>query len=93
MPDEARAEIIRRLRAVDESLGCLYNLVEAGTPCGQVLRQLCTVQTELQLIKFQMLKCQVNKSKSILLFDPAADNRLAELHRLFDLYNTLIQST
>ncbi len=93
MPDEARTEIIRRLRAVGESLGCLQALIRDDAPCGQVLRQLCTVQTELQALKIRMLHCQVNASKSIIQFNPSADNRLAELHRLFDLYNTLIQST
>ena len=93
MPDKARADIIRRLRAVDESLGCLYGLIEAGAPCGQVLRQLCAIQAELQALKIRMLNCQVSASKSIIQFNPSADNRLAELQRLFDLYNTLIQST
>jgi len=93
MPSEEQAEIIHRLHVVEEGLCCLHALVEAGTPCKQVFRQLCAIQAELQALEIQILNCQINTSKSIIRFDPSADNRLAELHRLFDLYNTLIQST
>jgi DNA-binding FrmR family transcriptional regulator len=93
MPDEERAEIIRRLRAVKENLGSLHALVETGAPCGQILHQLYAVQTELQTSKIRMLNCQINASQGIIQFNPSVNDRLAELHQLLDLYNTLIQST
>lgn len=93
MPDEAHSDIIRRLRAVGESLVCIQTQVEVGVPCGQVLQQLFAAQAELQALKIQLLDCQINASKRILQFDPSPGNRLAEFHRLFDLYTTLIQST
>lgn len=93
MSDEERARIIRRLRAVGESLGCIQAQVEAGAPCGQVLNQLGAVQAEMQALKTRMLECQIRSSKRIIQFHPSVDHRLAELHRLIDLYNTLIQST
>ncbi len=93
MSDDARSDIIRRLRVVGESLLYLQALVEAGAPCGQILCQLSTVQTELQATKVQLLKCQIDTSKSIIQFNLSADNRMTELHHLFDLYNMLIQST
>jgi DNA-binding FrmR family transcriptional regulator len=92
MPDEERAEINRRLREVKESLSSLHAMVEAGAPRGQILRQIYAVQAEMQSIKIQMLICQVNACKSVIQFSPSVDNRLTELHRLFDLYNTMIQS-
>lgn len=93
MQGDEQAEVIRRMHAVGESLFSIHAMVEAGVPCGQVLRQLGAVQAELQALKIGMLNCQVNASKSIIQTNPSADNRLAELHRLFDLYITLIQST
>jgi DNA-binding FrmR family transcriptional regulator len=93
MQGEERAEMIQRLRVVGESLCSIHALLQAGAPCGQVLHQLCTVQAELQALKIRMLNCQINASKNIIQFNPSANDRLAELHRLFDLYNTLIQST
>ena len=93
MLDEERAEIDRRLDVVKERIGSLHALVEAGAPCGQILRQLCAIQGELQSIKIRMLTCQVNACKSVIQYSPSVNNRLTELHRLFDLYNTLIQST
>jgi DNA-binding FrmR family transcriptional regulator len=92
MSGEERAEFTRCLCAVGEHLGFLQALIEAGAPCGQVLRQLCAVRFELRSIKHQMLNCQINASKSILQFDPSVDNRLTELHRLINLYNTLLQT-
>jgi DNA-binding FrmR family transcriptional regulator len=91
--DEARAEIVSRLRLVAERLNRIHNLVEADSSCGQMLRQLNIIQAELRVIKIQLLNYQINASKSTIHFDPSVDNRLAEVHRLLALYNLLIQST
>ena len=93
MPGEERAEIIQRLRVIGENLCSIHALVETGAPCSQILLQIGVVQTELQSIKFRMLTCQVNISKQLTQFDPYVETRLAELHHLFDLYITLVQST
>jgi len=93
MLGEERANFIRRLRAVGDSLCRLRTIIEAGASCRQVLCQLHMAQAELQAVKTQMLNCQINTSKSIIQSNPLADQRLAELQRLLDLYTMLIQST
>lgn len=93
MPGDERAEIIRRLSGVGESLCLIHALVETGVSCGQILHRIGAVQIELQSIKFRMLACQVNTSKNIIQFDPCTDNRMNELQHLFDLYITLVQSS
>ncbi|MBU4225651.1 MAG: metal-sensing transcriptional repressor [Chloroflexi bacterium] len=81
-----REEILQRLRSAAGHLNAVIEMVAAGAPCEQVLRQSGAVNAGIR-----MLVCQARRSEAIIVESPRLEERQAELKRLCDLYSILIR--
>ena len=86
-----REEILQRLRSAAGHLNAVIEMVTAGAPCEQVLRQSGAVQAALRSAGIRMLVCQARRSGAIFVESSRLEEREAELKRLCELYSILIR--
>ena len=86
-----REEILQRLRSAAGHLNAVIEMVAAGAPCEQVLRQSGAVQAALRNAGIRMLICQARRSEAIIVESPCLEERQAELKRLCEPYSILIR--
>ena len=83
---EERTAILNRLRSAEGHLHAIIGMLEANTPCEQVLHQLNAVEAALSKSGRALRYCQFRQSIETILHDPNAETRVAELERLATLY-------
>lgn len=86
MRSEVPAEVVNRLRSAEGHLRAVIRMVEADEPCEHVLHQLGAVEAALRAAGGIMLECQAQRCAEIIVHNPCADERIAELQRLARLY-------
>lgn len=91
MEPEQRKEILQRLRSAAGHLNAVIEMVAAGAPCEQVLRQSGAVQAALRNAGIRILICQARRSEAIIVESPRLEERQVELKRLCELYSILIR--
>ena len=88
---EARKAIVNRLRTTEGHLRAVIGMVEADTPCEEVLHQLDAVEAALYATGRALRYCQFRKSIETIRHSPSAEARMAELERLASLYGLPVQ--
>lgn len=89
MQADEQAEIVRRLRCAGGHLEAIIRMVKAGEPCEQILHQLGAVQAAVRAAGVRVLTCQLRQSQDVILHNPCAEDRAAEIARILVLYHLL----
>jgi len=89
---EARKAIVNRLRTTEGHLRAVIGMVEADTPCEEVLHQLDAVEAALDAAGRALRYCQFRQSIDVIRHSPNAEARLAELERLAALYSITLEN-
>jgi DNA-binding FrmR family transcriptional regulator len=88
---DTHAEILKRLRTSEGHLRAVIEMAQADKPCEEVLHQLNALQAALRAAACQLIQCQVQKSRSIIMTGSTPGERAAELKRLQSLYTLFAQ--
>lgn len=89
LPDE-RMEVKTRLATAHQKLLVIVQEAESEGIRLQMIRQIASVQTDLQAIAVSMLKCQLRTSLQTMV-TPGTPNPDVELTRLIEQYQTWLQ--
>jgi DNA-binding FrmR family transcriptional regulator len=83
---EGQAALLIRLRTAEGHLHAVTGMVENGASCEQVLHQLNAVCAALRAAEQTLVRCQLQTSARIIMEEPQAQTRLAEVRRITRLY-------
>lgn len=91
MKPDPQLEIIRRLHCAAGHLNAIIKMAEAGEPCEQILHQLNAVQSALHAAGGQLIRCEAESSRAVIVNGSSPEKRVAELKRLQSLYTIFMQ--
>ena len=83
---EGQDALLTRLKSAEGHLHAVIDMAENGVPCEQVLHQLNAVCAALRAAEQTLVQHQLQTSARIILEEPQAHARIAEVRRLAHLY-------
>lgn len=83
---EGQDALLARLKSAEGHLHAVIGMVESGTSCDQVLHQLNAVRAAIRAAGQALVRRQLQTSAQIILEEPQAHARIAEVRRLTRLY-------
>jgi len=86
-----RQDVLQSLRSAAGYLNDVIEMITAGAPCDQVLRQSFAVQATLRNASIRMLVYQAQYSGTVIVESSCPEEIKSELKRLSELYLILIQ--
>ncbi|OGO11194.1 MAG: hypothetical protein A2032_05080 [Chloroflexi bacterium RBG_19FT_COMBO_49_13] len=92
MQAEIQIDIVSRLNTAVSHLHTIRELVEASSPCEDVIRQLRAVKVALRVTETRLLARQIKHSEEIIIIG-SVEARIPELARLHKLYVLLEQQS